>query len=118
VEVAVLGSHAAIAVHGPSGTERAPMPALGYAGLAVAGDRAYALAIDRALYRSYLVTVSLAPGALRVVSVESFTGAGAGVAASGARLYLADADGAIRVYRTDVPGAPSLVTTLRLEDRP
>ncbi len=118
VEVAVLGGKAGIAVHATTGTERAAMPALTYGAIATSGDRAYVLGIDRALYRSYLVTVSLAKGAVRVVSVEAFTGAGAGLAQAGSRLYLADADGEIRVYRTDTVGAPSLVSTLRTEARP
>ncbi len=100
VELAALGSRAGIAVHGAakgSVTARVALPALTYAGLAADDDHAYAVAVDRGLYKSYLVTVSLAAEP-RVVSVEAFTGAASGVAVSADRVFVADADGAVRIY--------------------
>lgn len=81
VEVAVLGSRAGLVVHPPAGAQqRVTTPALTYAGLAADDDHAYAIPLDRGIYKSYLVTVALA-GTPRVVSIEAFTGAASGVGA-------------------------------------
>ncbi len=117
VEVAVLGSRAGLVLHPPSGpAQHVALPALTYAGLAADDDRAYAVALDRGLYKSYLVTVAL-DGAPRVVSLEAFTGAASGVAVTGGRVYVSDADGVIRVYQ---PNGDDVVPlgAIRLEDRP
>jgi hypothetical protein len=98
VEIAGLGARAGLALHASSGARRVALPALTYAGLATDGDRAYAIAIDRGLYKSYLVTVDIASALPRVTSIEAFTGAASGVATASGRVFVADADGAIRTY--------------------
>ena len=117
VELAALGPHAGIAVHRANGTiAKAALPALTYAGLATDATHAYAIGLDRGLYKSYLVTVDLSDPP-KVVSVEIFTGAASGVAAAGGRVYVADADGALRIYSV----AGTIVSPLgvvRVEERP
>ena len=117
VELAALGSHAGIALHRPDGTlAKAVLPLLTYAGLATDATHAYAIGIDRGLYKSYLVTVDLV-GTPKVVSIEAFTGAASGVAAGNGRVYVADADGALRIYAVNGTsiGAAGVV---RVEERP
>jgi hypothetical protein len=104
VEVAGLGARAGIVLHATSGAKRAPLFPLTYAAMTADDDHAFVLGIDRGLYKSYLVVVSLAGGAPRVVSVEAFTGAGSGVAVSGGRVFVSDADGTIRVYTVSGEG--------------
>lgn len=117
VDVAVLGRRAGLALHPASGAvQRVALPALTYAGVAADADHAYAIALDRGLYRSYLVTVALA-GTPRVVSFESFTGAASGVAASGGRVYVSDADGLVRVYQVSGDDVAPL-GAVRVEERP
>ena len=117
VELAALGTQAGIAVHHADGTiAKVALPALTYAGLASDATHAYAIGIDRGLYKSYLVTVDLS-GAPKVVSVEVFTGAASGVATANNRVYVADADGAVRIY--GVAGANvSPLGVVRVEERP
>jgi hypothetical protein len=98
VEVAGLGRTAGLVVHGSKAIERTAVPALTYVGLATDAGHAYLVGIDRGLYKSYLVTVSLASAKPRVVSVEAFTGAASGVSAAAGRVFVADADGALRTY--------------------
>lgn len=113
----MLGTRAGLAIHPPIGAvQHVALPALTYAGVAADEEHAYAIAIDRGLYRSYLVTVALT-GAPHVVSFEAFTGAASGVAASGGRVYVADADGVIRVYAAG-DGEVVALGAVRLEERP
>jgi hypothetical protein len=118
VELASLGNQAGLVVHRADGTlAKAVLPSLTYAGLATDATHAYAIGIDRGLYKSYLVTVDLTPAAPQVVSLEVFTGAASGVAAASGRIYVADADGALRVYAVD--GATvSPLGVVRVEERP
>src|SRR5690606_10732708 len=98
VELASLGPSAGLVVHKPSGARRVKVPPFTYAGLTTDADHAYLVGLDRGLYKSYLVTVDLTAKTPRVVSVEAFTGAASGVTAAGGRVFVADADGAIRTY--------------------
>ncbi len=118
LELAVLGSQAGLAIHKASGViQRAPLPALTYAAITSDATHAYAVAVDRSLYKSYLVTVALGGDAPQVVSLETFTGAASGVAAEAGKVYVSDADGVIRVYnRTGNVVAP--LGAVRVEDRP
>lgn len=117
VEVAVLGSRAGLVLHGPSGAkQRVALPALTYAGLAADDDRAYAIAIDRGLYKSYLVTISLA-GTPKIVSFEAFTGAASGVAVASGRIYVSDADGHVRVWSVNGDDVSPL-GAVTVEERP
>lgn len=74
------------------------------------------IGLDRGLYKSYLVTVDLV-GPPKVVSVEAFTGAASGVAAAGGRVYVADADGALRIYSVNGTSVGA-AGVLRVEERP
>lgn len=117
VELAVLGSRAGLALHTPTGAvRRVALPALTYAGLAADSDHAYAIALDRGLYKSYLITVALTD-APHVVSMEAFTGAASGVAVADGRVYVSDADGAIRVYDVQADDVTPL-GAVRVEERP
>lgn len=117
VEVAALGNRAGLVLHGPSGAkQRVSLPALTYAGLTADDDHAYAIAIDRGLYKSYLVTISLA-GTPKVVSFEAFTGAASGVAVANARVYVADADGVVRIWSINGDDVAPL-GNVRVEERP
>jgi hypothetical protein len=116
VEVAVLGNRAGLVLHGPSAKQRVSLPALTYVGVTADDDRAYAIAIDRGLYKSYLITVSLI-GVPTIVSFEAFTGAASGVAAANGRVYVSDADGHVRVWSVNGEDvAPLGVVTV--EERP
>jgi len=121
LELAAVGRSAGLAIHGATGTPGTPtplvaLPPLTYVGLTSDAEHAYAIGIDRGLYRSYLVTISLV-GTPRVTSFEVFTGAASGIAASGGKVYVTDADGAIRVYAAS--GATVVpVATVRVEERP
>lgn len=114
VEVATLGAHAGLVAH-DAGSEIA-LPAGDYLDVDAAGSRLYLVASDRKTYRSLLVTVQIAPDGATVTSVESFLGAASGVAADGGRVYVADADGAIRVY--DDGAVPELLGVVELEVSP
>ncbi|NOU29586.1 MAG: hypothetical protein HOO96_16910 [Polyangiaceae bacterium] len=108
VEIAGVGAQVRLVVHEAGGSLRsAALPALTYVGAASDGANVYAVAIDRSLYKSYLVSVRLgAPGSDPVVvATESFTGAASGVAVAGGRVYVADADGFIRIYDVGAGGA-------------
>lgn len=117
VELAALASRAGITFHRTTGAPiEIALPAMTYAGLAADAQHAYAIGIDRGLYRSYLVTVAL-EGTPRVLSVEAFTGAASGVVALGNRVVVADADGEFRSYSvTGDTVAPLAVT--RVEVKP
>jgi hypothetical protein len=117
VEVAVLGNRAGLVLHGPSGAkQRVALPAFTYAGVAADDDHAYAIAIDRGLYKSYLVTVSLV-GTPKIVSFEAFTGAASGVAVASGRVYVSDADGLVRVWSVNGDDVAPLGSVV-VEERP
>ena len=117
VEVAVLGDRAGLVLHGPSGAKQhVALPALTYAGISADDDRAYAIAIDRGLYKSYLVTVSLV-GTPKIVSFEAFTGAASGVAVASGRVYVSDADGVVRVWSVNGDDVSPLGSVV-VEERP
>lgn len=117
VEIAVLGDRAGLVLHGSGGAkQRVGLPALTYAGLAADDDHAYAIAIDRGLYKSYLVTVTLS-GTPKIVSFEAFTGAASGVAVANGRVYVADADGAVRIWSVNGENVAPL-GVVRVEERP
>ncbi|MBI5479979.1 MAG: hypothetical protein HY906_14025 [Deltaproteobacteria bacterium] len=97
-EVAALGRSAGLTVH-QSPPLRLDLPGGTYQDLAVAGDLAYVVALDRGLYRSSLVTVEVAASGLRLVAIESFTGQATSVAVDGERLYVGDGDRGVRVYQ-------------------
>ncbi|MBS2019967.1 MAG: hypothetical protein JST00_44295 [Deltaproteobacteria bacterium] len=99
VELAALGSRASLLIHrATSAPVDVILPAvMTYAGLTADATHAYAIGLDRGLYRSYLVTVALT-GTPHVVSLEAFTGAASGVVALGDRVVVADADGALRTF--------------------
>lgn len=97
-ELSGLADRAGLTFHRSSGLPiEVALPAMTYAGLAADAQHAYAIGLDRGLYRSYLVTIALS-GTPRVVSVEAFTGAASGIVVLGERVVVADADGVFRTY--------------------
>jgi len=110
VELAGVGPVAGLVVHGGSAKKKVTMPALTYVALASDGDRAWVAGIDRSLYKSYLVSVDISGATPNVLSVEAFTGAVSGLAVSGRHVFLADADGVIRVYDIAASGVADLAS--------
>jgi hypothetical protein len=96
VEVASLADRAGLSLHGDE-TRGVGLPAGTYVAGAADGELLYLVTVDRGLYRSEVVTVSLA-GTPYVIGVEAFTGTASGVAVDGDRLYVADADRGVRVW--------------------
>jgi hypothetical protein len=115
VEIAGLGPSVGLVVHGPSGSTRTSLFPATYAAAASDGSHVYVVGLDRSLYRSYLVSVSLEGSSPKVVALESFTGAATGVAAANGRVFVADADGVIRVYTAGAEGAAVPAPALSLE---
>jgi hypothetical protein len=115
VEVASLARQAGVFDHA-SGTKLS-LPEGEYIAGASAGRRAWLVAADRARYKSQLVTIELSAGGPRVTGVEVFTGVAADVAVDVDRLYVADADGAVRVYARSA-ATDTLVGVARLEVSP
>lgn len=111
VEVAGLGPAVGLVLHAPGGAKRTGLPPLTYAGAATDGDHVYVVGIDRSLYKSYLVSVDVTGAEPEVLAVEAFTGAASGVAVSGGRVFVADADGALRAYAVGASGAAVLTST-------
>lgn len=118
VEIAGVGPSVGLVLHGPGGPKKTPLFPITYAAAASDGSHVYLVGLDRSLYRSYLVSVSLEGAAPKVVSLESFTGAAAGVAFANGRVFVADADGIIRVYTTGPEGAAVPAPALSLEVSP
>jgi hypothetical protein len=114
VEIAALGNSASVVLHGAAGEASLDLAPATYAGAAAEGDRVYVTSIDRGLYRTTLSTLTVDRGRPEPVSSEIFTGVASGIASVPGRLIVADADGAIRVYRTDGP-APALLRHVPLE---
>jgi hypothetical protein len=102
VEIAGVGPAVGLVVHGPGAFgvvgKKVSLPVMTYAAAASDGNHVYLTGIDRSLYKSYLVSVDISGTTPKVVSVEAFTGAASGVAAAGGRVFVADADGALRAY--------------------
>ena len=115
VEVAGLGANVGLVLHAAAGNKTLALPPATYAASAADGDFVYLTSIDRSLYRSTLVTVSLAGGTPQLVSTEVFTGGAAGVAVAPGRVYVANADGDVRVYRTADGARPTLSSVVSLE---
>lgn len=103
IEIAGVGPAVGLVVHTESGMKKTKLPAFTYAGAAATATHAYAVAIDRSIYKSYLVSVSLATPS--VVSVEAFTGGASGVAVAGGRVFVADGDGFVRTFTIAPDGA-------------
>lgn len=116
VEIAGLGPSVGLVVHRPGGDAKVSLPPLTYAAAAAEQDRVYVVGIDRNIYRSYLISVRIVGGAPQVVSSESFTGGASGVAAAGNKVYVADADGRIRIYGVAPSGAAIPSTIVELGD--
>jgi hypothetical protein len=110
VEIAGVGPAVGLVVHDGSGMKKTALPALTYAAAGANATHAYAVGIDRSIYKSYIVSVSLATPS--VVSVEAFTGAASAVAVTADKIYVADGDGLIRTYTMGTNGAAVPAATL------
>ena len=60
VEVAGVGPAVGLVFHSKAATKKVSLPAMTYVGAAADGDHVYLVAIDRSLYKSYLVSVDIA----------------------------------------------------------
>ena len=118
IEIAGLGPSVGLVVHAAGDMKKTALFPMTYAAAASDGTHVYVVGLDRSIYRSYLVSVTLENGTPKVVSLESFTGAAAGVATVGGRVFVADADGMIRVYTTGPDGAAIPAPALSLEVSP
>jgi len=116
LEVAAVADRGALVLHGAAGVEcSGAIPASPYVDAALAGDRAFLVAADAAHYRSQLVTIDVSGAVPAVVAVDSFNGAAVATATAAGRVFVADAEGTLRIYRVtdsallglvDVAGAP------------
>lgn len=111
IEVAGVGPAVGLVVHSKASTNKVSLPAMTYVGAATDGAHAYLVAIDRSLYKSYLVSVDIAGAKPSVLSIEAFSGAASGVAVSGGRVFVADADGALRTYSIGASGAAAFAAS-------
>lgn len=101
IELATLGRHAGVALHSSAYGDASMLTALPpgeYVGLSAAGDRAYAVSLDRGTYRSQLVTLDVSGDLPVIIAVEAWTGMAAGVAATSAGVFVADRDVGVRIY--------------------
>lgn len=98
VELASLGTDAAVAWHGGS-LHTLPLPAATYVAGASAGDLVFLASVDRGLWRSDLLAIRLNDTGLELSSVLSFAGVAMGLAIDGDVLYVADADKGIHMFR-------------------
>lgn len=115
VEVAVIGRKAGLVVHGYDGNERTTaLPAATFSAIGADDRNVYVTSLDRAHYRSTLFTIATSASAPTLVGTEVFTGGAAGLAATRDHVYVADADGALRVYDT-TSGLPTLEAIVTLE---
>lgn len=110
VEIAGVGASVGLVVHAGTGVAKLALPAMTYVAAAGEGNRVYLAAIDRSLYRSFVVSVDIS-GAPKVLAVESFTGAASSLAVAAGRVFVADADGALRTYRVASSGVAELLST-------
>ncbi len=104
LEAAAIADRGALIVHG--GVCAGAVPPAPYVDAVLRGDRAYLLAADVGRMRSELVRVDVGGARPLVLGVNAFTGSAVGMTTTADRLYVADADGAIRVYA--LPGATLL----------
>ncbi len=111
VEIAGVGSVVGLALHSNGGVKKVSLPPTTYAAAASDGKHVYAVGLDRGLYRSTLVSIDITGEAPVVVGIESFTGAASGVATAAGRVFVSDADGAIRAYGIDADGSAVLGAT-------
>ncbi len=111
-EVSSLGGRAALVLHGVSESV-VTLPPGDYVAGASAGGRVFLVSVDRGIYRTTLVTVSVAGESPAIVGTASLTGAASGLAASGSRLYLADGDRGVRIFDLSAT-APELVASVDL----
>jgi hypothetical protein len=116
VEVSSLGDRAGLRDHATG--QQIALPAGIYSGGAFADGRVHLAVYDRNRYRSQIVSVALATGGPELVGIESFTGVATDVAADAGRLFVGDADGAVRIYDVGMDGALSLRRVQRLEAAP
>jgi hypothetical protein len=78
-------------------SERVRLPALPYTALVTSGTHAYAVAGSNTAYRSGIVTIDLEKH--QVIDVLSFSGVAVDAVIVDDVLVVADADGALRLYR-------------------
>ncbi|HVH46307.1 MAG TPA: hypothetical protein VM925_28395, partial [Labilithrix sp.] len=114
VEIAGVGPKAGLVLHTDKGLVRATIPAMTYAAAAGEGDHVYLAGIDRSLYRSYVVSVDISSSQPKVLAVESFTGAASGIAVAGDRVFVSDADGALRTYDIAANGIATLASSIEV----
>lgn len=118
VEVAVIGRKAGLVMHGDDGNDRSiTIPAATFSAATADAKNVYITSIDRAYYRSALFTVAIDGNVPTLIDTQVFTGGAAGVASGLGHTYVADADGNIRVYRSN-GAAPSLEAVVSLEEAP
>lgn len=103
LEVAVLADRAALVVSerntvGFTTVVEGPVPAAPYNDAALTNERAFLLAHDAARYRSELMTVDITSGVPEVIAVQSWSGAAVALVELDGRIYVADADGEVRIY--------------------
>lgn len=115
-EVAGLGPKAGLALHTTAGTREVALPPATYSGAVSDGSRVYAIGIDRNLYRSTLVTISIAGPTPVVLGTSVFTGNASGIAIAKNRLYVSNAEGELRVYT--LADEPSLTSVITVEETP
>lgn len=115
-EVAGLGPKAGLALHAATGTREVALPPATYSGAVSDGSRVYAIGVDRNLYRSTLVTVSIAGPTPVVLGTSVFTGNASGIAIAKNRLYVSNAEGELRVYT--LADEPTLTGVLTVEETP
>ncbi|MBK6516498.1 MAG: hypothetical protein IPM79_01305 [Polyangiaceae bacterium] len=103
VEVASLGGEAGLTFHGQFGPISIELPPGDYISATFAGDRVFAVAVDRGRYRTQLVTIELGSGEPVLGSTFGFAGSASGVASSEGHLFVADGDRGVRVYDVSAP---------------
>lgn len=114
-EVAVLGERAGVVLHrAGDDNPSVSVPAANYVAGAADASHVYFASIDRSSYRSSIATFHASNDALALQSIEVFSGAVAGIAATREHVYIADADGVLRVYDSGT-NAPILRTLVTLE---
>lgn len=122
VEVVAVADRAGLLIHERTAdgfvvVTDGPVPPAPYVDVTLKSDAnlAFLLAHDAARYRSELLTVDVGGAVPHVVGVQSWSGAAVGLTEIDGRLYVADADGEVRVYSAsdgslagvvDVRGAP------------
>ncbi len=98
LELATLGRRAGVALHVGITPASVELPPGEYVDMVAGQSRAYAVSVDRGTYRSQVVTLDLGGGTPRVVGIEAWTGMAAGIASTGAGVFIVDRDHGIRIY--------------------